>query len=324
MAGFLAFVATLLSLNFASVSGWANQPTALESSGEETAFSANEYLAEAARFTLPFRLIDGLPVIDGRVNGIEGKFLFDTGTHFAFFLNNQRLPLAKDTYLTQGTTASGQEVVLYSQDEPIALIELADTVRFENARSLPHTDWSFVEQGLVERFLGTVGYGFNRNYLFVVDYDSQIIDFYALNQDEATLATVFSLDDIIATLDFVPTNDNGNIPQVNFTIQDEAIAGIFDTGDHGTLTLTTAMKTRLEQMGRLSCAEADFLYGVYEPYTRCSLRGLQYGEHSLADLHNLHLKIGEENQLVLGYQFLKNYVSAWNYSNRTITLLKRR
>jgi len=38
-----------------------------------------------------------LPLINGRVNNIPGKFLFDTGTHFAFFLNNHRLPLSIDT-----------------------------------------------------------------------------------------------------------------------------------------------------------------------------------------------------------------------------------
>jgi len=53
------------------------------------------------------------------------------------------------------------------------------------------------------------------------------------------------------------------------------------------------------------------------------LKKLQYGDQPLVDLHNLRLEIGDENQLVLGYQFLKNYVTAWNYQDQTITLLKR-
>jgi len=91
----------------------------------EPSFPFNEFLIETPHFTLPFHLIDGLPVIDGQVNEIPGKFLFDTGTHFAFFLNNHRLPLAKDTFLARGPTASGQELVLYRQDGPVESITLA-------------------------------------------------------------------------------------------------------------------------------------------------------------------------------------------------------
>jgi len=63
----------------------------------EPGFTFNEFLIETPHFTLPFHLVNGLPLINGRVNNIPGKFLFDTGTHFAFFLNNHRLPLSIDT-----------------------------------------------------------------------------------------------------------------------------------------------------------------------------------------------------------------------------------
>ncbi len=34
--------------------------------------------------------------------------------------------------------------------------------------------------------------------------------------------------------------------------------------------------------------------------------------------------IGKVNELWLGYQFLKHYASAWDYKNKTISLLKQR
>lgn len=290
---------------------------------QESSFTFNEFLIETPHVTLPFHLIDGMPVIDGAVNGIEGKFLFDTGTHFPFFLNNNRLPLSKDTFLAQGTTASGQELVLYLQDQPIESVELANQLRFEKLQSLPHTNWSFVEHGLVEGFLGTIGYGFNRNYMFVINYDVQTLDLYRLNQDRGALASYLDSDRVVATLNFIPTNDEGNIPAVQFTIGNAPILGVFDTGDHGTLTLTKRLKTRLEQQGYLITDHQDFLYGTYEPYVRASLKGLKYGDKSLVEIHNLRLEIGEENRLMLGYQFLKNYVTAWNYQDQTIKLLMR-
>ena len=180
-----------------------------------------------------------------------------------------------------------------------------------------------MEQGLVEGFLGTVGHGFNRNYLFVIDYDTQIIDFYSLNQDDETLADNLPPEQVVVILKFEPTDAEGNMPAVEFTIGNIPILGVFDTGDHGTLTLTETLKTQLDQAGYLVTDDQDFLYGTYEPYLQGTLKKLQYGDQPLVDLHNLRLEIGDENQLVLGYQFLKNYVTAWNYQDQTITLLKR-
>ena len=38
-----------------------------------------------------------------------------------------------------------------------------------------HADWSFLEQAYTPHFLGSIGHGFNRNYLFVIDYEAQTI-----------------------------------------------------------------------------------------------------------------------------------------------------
>jgi hypothetical protein len=166
--------------------------------------------------------------------------------------------------------------VLYQQDGPVESITLADQITFKEVRSLPHTDWSFVEQSLVEEFLGTVGHGFNHNYLFGIDYDTQIIDFYSLDQDAETLANGLSSEQVVAVLKFEPTDAEGNMPAVEFSIGNILILGVFDTGDHGTLTLTGTLKIQLEQAGYLAINNQDFLYGTYEPYVRGTLRGLQY------------------------------------------------
>ena len=68
----------------------------------EPGFTFNEFLIETPHFTLPFHLVNGLPLINGRVNNIPGKFLFDTGTHFAFFLNKPS-PAAFYRYLAPGS-----------------------------------------------------------------------------------------------------------------------------------------------------------------------------------------------------------------------------
>jgi hypothetical protein len=319
----LAIVTACLVISFTSIQVMASsllskRPT----TNHDPVLTLNEYWVDTPHITLPFHLIDGLLMIEGQVNNIPGRFLFDTGTPFPFFLNNNLLPLSQDSLLVIGTTASGQELVLYTQNDPIEVIELAEQIRFEDVRSLPHADWSFVEQILGERFLGTVGYGFSRNYLFVINYDMQTIDLYSLNQEDTFLAHEITPERIITTLNF-EIDVEGHIPEIELFIGDEQIKGVFDTGDHGTLVVTEETKTTLERAGYLNIGSSDYLYGIYEPYTHCTLTGLSYDNQTLTTIHNLQLETGDENRLVLGYQFLKHYITAWNYKSQTITLLSR-
>jgi len=139
----LAAITGLLVISLSLLQTPLSRTMLVQAQTRKPGFVFNEFLIETPHFTLPFHLVDGLPLIDGQVNEIPGKFLFDTGTHFAFFLNNHRLLLSRDTFLARGTTASGQELVLYQQDRPVESITLADQIIFEEVRSLPHTDWSW-------------------------------------------------------------------------------------------------------------------------------------------------------------------------------------
>ena len=83
------------------------------------------------------------------------------------------------------------------------------------------------------------------------------------------------------------------------------------------------VKTRLEQEGTLSVEEKNQLYEPHEPALYCTINKLRFENQALEDIHHVQLEIGKENKIGMGYQFLKNYVSVWNYKNQTITLLKR-
>ena len=147
-----------------------NSPSHTEKSSQKSSFTLNQYLVSQPQFTLPFHLFNGHMLIDGAVNGNAGKFLFDTGTEFSFFLNNYFLSLSKDQLIGRGQTGSGQEMVLYKQKVPVLSIELANQIRFENMPDQIHTDWNFLAQAYsIPSFLGSIGNGFNQNYIFVID-----------------------------------------------------------------------------------------------------------------------------------------------------------
>lgn len=294
-----------------------------ESNAAETSFSdiTPADLNGKSNFILPFHLVNGFILIEGQVVGQKGKFMFDTGTPFSFFLNNNFLSLEKNVYFGEGKTGSGQALTLYIQDS-IKHVQLSNQIKFEQLNTIPHADFSFLEKGLVADYLGFIGHGFNKNYLFVIDYDTQNISFHPVQQDSKTFDDNFDKDSIIVTLHFTSKED-GRMPEVEFSMGDEKITGKFDTGSQGWLKLTERMKAQLEDAGYLSIDKMDYLYGTYEPYQSCTLKGLRYGNQAFADIHNLKLEISENNEIGLGYQFLKQYVTAWNYADKTILLLKK-
>ena len=311
------WIVATAALFSSSISSAAGQP---ENGSPAVAF--NEYRAGQPRFTLPFYLFNGHILIDGAVNGRAGKFMFDTGTEFPFFLNNHFLSLARDQLVFQGHAGSGQEMLIYRQNAPVASIEIAGQIRFENTPALLHADWSFLEQAYTPHFLGTIGHGFNRNYLFVIDYEAQTITFHALDQDEGVLASVIDPARVVTTLAFTPVGVDGKMPELELQIGDETITTFFDTGSHGTLELTEPMKKALEERGYLKLAASEHTYGTYQTHTRVTLQGLRHGAQMLHDARNLDFKTGSKNRLGLGYHFLKNYISVWDYSRRTLTLLR--
>ncbi|NHQ88098.1 hypothetical protein HA050_18485 [Iodobacter sp. HSC-16F04] len=297
--------------------------TALPVSAAETASPATTpLLADKANFTLPFYLFNGHILIDGAVNGRQGKLMFDTGTEFPFFLNNHYLPLAKDLKIGEGRAASGQKMVLYKQQSPIKTIDLAGQIQLNNLTAVLHTDWSFIEQAYTPFFLGSIGHGFNRQYLFVIDYEAQTIAFHAFNQSKTQPASVIDPARVAATLEFTPTGVDGKMPEVVLRIGNKTIKASFDTGNLGSLELTEAMKNELTAGGELILTPRTYTCGQREPHVSASLNGLNYGPQALQDARNLTFKIGKTNQLGLGYHFLKNYISVWDYQNSRLTLLR--
>ncbi|MCX7207274.1 MAG: hypothetical protein NT086_15075 [Proteobacteria bacterium] len=284
--------------------------------------AAMPFLADQTNFTLPFYLFNGHILIDGAVNGRQGKLMFDTGTEFPFFLNNHYLPLAKDLKIGEGQAASGQKMVLYKQNRPIEKIDFAGQIQLKNVPAVLHTDWRFIEQAYTPLFLGSIGHGFNRQYLFVIDYEAQTIAFHAFNQDKALLANVIDPARVVATLEFTPTGVDGKMPEVALRIGDKTIKASFDTGNMGSLELTEAMKDELVASGELILTPRTYTYGLREPHVSANLQGLNYGPQTLQDARNLTFKIGKTNQIGLGYHFLKNYISVWDYQNSRITLLR--
>jgi len=285
-------------------------------------FVPNAYQSGRIPFSLPFFSLNGHMLIDGAVDGKQGKFLFDTGTEFAFFLNNNYLKLGKEQFIARGHAASGQELVLYRQRAPLSSIEIGKVVRFDAVRGFTHTDWGFLEKGYgIPAFLGSVGHGFNRNYVFVIDYDMQSITFYPYDEHGQVPSMVIDPEKVVARFEFRPAGVDGKIPEIVIYVGDEPITAFFDTGNLGSLELTESMQTVLAQKVLLKLTPSEYSYGAYESVMRAEINGLRHEGVKFASIRNLIFTSGVKNRIGLGYQFLKNHITVWDYQNRTLTLL---
>ncbi|HWS28153.1 MAG TPA: hypothetical protein VN259_16450 [Xanthomonadales bacterium] len=316
----LAMLSTALIAPLLSALLFASEPAA----DAQPAFQPNAYHAGPAAFTLPFHLVNGHIFIDGAVDGRRGKFMFDTGTEFAFFLNNHFLPLRKQALVARGHAGSGQEMVLYRQRKPLAGVEIGKALRFDKLEGFLHTDWSFLEEAYgIPAFLGSIGHGLNRNYAFVIDYDLQTIEFHPFDANGTAPTLAVDPERVVARLAFTTTGVDGKMPELAMRLGGYPVTAFFDTGNPGSLELTRSTQAALQHKGLLQLTDMDHVYGSYQAFRRADVSGLRHAETALVDLRNLSFTEAKADRIGLGYQFLKHYISVWDYQGRTLTLLRR-
>ena len=314
LAGVLGILATLLVI--------VAQPWTPAWSGAPPQLGINDYSQNEAPFTLPFHLVDGFVMIDGRVNGVSGRFLWDTATPWGVYLNNHAIPLSNDTFIMTGHAGSGQEMAMYTQNRPIETVTLADQIRFENLNGILHTDWSFTETTFGPNFLGSIGHEFTQHYLFTLDYVRQQIQCYSFDQAETLLADYESAGRLVAVIPFTSTDEDSRKPMFDLTLGSETLHGFWDTGNLGDLHLTAEAQENLTTAGLLTLETSDFWYGSPARQTFANITGLSLDSRPLADIQHLSYTLGDDNTLGMGYQFLKHYITVWNYQDQTLALVR--
>lgn len=71
------------------------------------------FVATNAQIVIPFHLVNGYMLVESQVNHVKGKFIFDTGTPLNFMINNNLVPLDKDSFVVTGGAGSGQLLDIY-------------------------------------------------------------------------------------------------------------------------------------------------------------------------------------------------------------------
>ena len=259
---------------------------------------------------IPFRLVDGFIMLEGVVNGESGFYMLDTGSPFALFLNNHLLPLGPSRQIASGSAGSGQRVVVLAHENVDSLTLWGD-VRFRDVGWAQSADFGFIEEGIVPQYLGFIGHGILKNFEFTIDYDRSNLFFSRLDPDGEALVSRVPPEDVHATLTFACRDCDLQYDQIPFKLGEIPLTLGIDTGNSGgQLTLTARTMEALEHSGHLTAQGDSYI-----------LEGLEHEEVSFS-VDGLRVMVGETDGGTLGYSFLRQFKTVWNYQLGTLVLVR--
>lgn len=253
---------------------------------------------------LPFHNIDGYIMISGSVEGTQGKFMFDTGTPFDFLLNNKKLNLISDEFVSSGQAGSGQPITIFRQQDPV-LANLFYGSYWQECLDVKHSDFEFIQKGVSSDFIGMIGSEFVRNKPFSIDYENNEIMIYD------------TLPEITGKYIKITVSD-GQLPEFDLDMEGVKIVGYFDTGSLGTLMLTKDAESTLLSSRKLNVTSSSWVHGEPKNVKIANISEVKYKNQDLGCVGPLTFTNGESNRLALGYSFLRKNKSIWDLANQAI------
>lgn len=275
-------------------------------SGTAQAESALSLLPEGAdSVTLPFEVQDGFILLSGRVAGVPGVFMFDTGTPFPFLLNNTVVPVALSGTPTKGRAASGQTFSIHRHTDAGPVTVAGQD--FAQTGPVLSGDLQWLTDEFRSDFLGFAGQPLIREARMTIDYRTQEM---TLDRIGPAMMEPADLGQGAVTLAFDGFDgDRPNLPFVTAQLGDLPLEVMLDTGTAGVLELTPAARVAMLDSGVITVSPD----GV-------ALPGLVLQGQSIRAFA-AELREGPVNRLTVGHATLSLYRSVWDFPGGTITLI---
>jgi hypothetical protein len=294
-------------------------PAAIALESPHDAEFAPEFRLKGDVVSIPFVMVREFPFVEATINGVRGKLLLDTGALEALSLNHNRLKLPEGRVIGRGNFASGQtyEMILRPSVEKVSL---AGGLTYHHITNLSSQDATQLEH-ITPDFLGWMGHGFWAGYAAKFDYKASRATFYK-GGPKAFLKGEM----MVAVIPF-QTRNRPNIPVLMAMIGDTAFETVLDTGQYGNIYADTATLEHLSAIGALSPAqdsECDVDVKTVQFSEGPAITMAKLGRHPIEEATPFAKGIGVTSSriLSLGYVFLKQYKTVWDYPDGTLYLLK--
>jgi hypothetical protein len=278
--------------------------------------------------TFRIYIVNAFPFIPVTVNGTKGKFMFDTGSGGDIELNSNLIKLKPGKPLGNGNVASGAKFEISMQDT-ISEVKFDNGLVYHNLVQIKSENLDFLQNRITPDCAGYMGYAFFKGYLFKLDYLRNQVTFYKNTPERQASQDFLKGERILTVLPF-ELRRAPNDPIVKLRVGDVDIIGVFDTGQYGMIQLNPAAERRLSKSQLLTAAGVD---GAGDTITtlhhvstvghfKFDLPALNYYPHSQKLPFKKSLQITEENMVTLGYRFLSQFKTVWDYEHKKIYILQ--
>jgi hypothetical protein len=272
---------------------------------------------------LPIVMVREFPFVAATVNGVPGKLMFDTGQEDALSLNDHKVPLKDGKVVGKMGFGSGQtfDVKVYPE---VATVDLAGGASYRSIPNVTGNNLAFMEEDITPDFLGFIGHGFYRGYLFKLDYKGNRITFYRQTDARRQSKDYLADETVVATVLF-QTRKLLNHPIVPVRIGGVDFLGTFDTGMDGAVHMTKATQNRLTKQRLLTPApeRGDILYNIagvsLTPDIKATVSRIPVFNETPPSA--VPMGTPEPDIIQFGYAFLRQYKTVWDFSERKIYLL---
>lgn len=280
---------------------------------------APEFRLHGDTVSIPFVMVREFPFIEAEVNGVKGKLLLDTGALDALILNHNHIALPEGRILGQGNFGSGQTFQMVLRPS-LDSIRLPGGIEYGRVTTFRSQDAAQLER-ITPDFLGWLGYSFWDGYAVKFDYKASKATFY-----KGGPKAFLKGETVIAAIPFT-TPKLPNNPVMTAWIGDMAFETVLDTGQYGNVFADKATLDRLQaakaikpaagEDGAFDVAALRFVKGPAVPLARLATHPIE-GAAPFAET----IGVSSPRIMSLGYAFLHQYKSVWDYPNKTLYLLK--
>lgn len=271
---------------------------------------------------IPVDLINDWPFINGEINGVKGRWMFDTGNSKAFSVHSKKAVGVESKVVGSGFVASGQkfEVLEY----PLINQVKVGTYEYKDLKNIKGNNFDFLEQ-ISPTVIGQVGFDFFKGYDMKIDYLRNELTFYKQKENTENWKDIKKNKNYITSLPYF-TRRLDNHPMIKIKNKGTELLVTFDTaGGKGTFIIEDSYFEKLKKDGDIENFndEADSYYNWSNIKIDDRLTVHLYGmEKEDSSPSHKPLEITEKNTLTLDHSFLSQYITIWDTKNKVIHVLK--
>ncbi|RZJ73044.1 hypothetical protein [Flavobacterium sp.] len=271
---------------------------------------------------IPLTIVHDWPFIDGEINGVKGKWMFDTGNDQAFSLHSKKVTGVASEKAGTGFVASGQtfEVLNYPLVEQL---KVGKNV-YRSVKKVRGNNYDFLE-AITADVIGQIGFGFFDGYDFKIDYLRKELTCYKQKDGVENWTALKKDKRYITSLPYF-TRRLDNHPMLKVQHQGIDFLVTFDTGGgKGSFTIEDANFEKLK---------GDFEAFVEDSDTLYKWRNIKIDERLTVNLFGMDrefsnpshkpLQITEKNVIDFDHSFFMQYIAIWDTKNKVIHVLENK